>query len=132
MVRPKVKTRQLRSFGLMIGGIFAFIGVWPMVYHGSSPCLWPLILAAVWILAALIFPGSLRPFYRGWMRVGQLLAWINTRIILGIIFYLLFLPVGLIMRLLGKDPMNRKFNSEATTYRVPRHARSASHMKHQF
>jgi O-antigen/teichoic acid export membrane protein len=132
MVQPKVKTRQLRSFGLIVGGVFAFIGVWPKVYHSASPRLWALVLAAVLILPALISPSSLRPFYQGWMRVGQLLGWINTRVILGIIFYLLFLPVGLIMRLLGKDSMNRKFDSGATTYRVPRHAQPASHMKHQF
>ena len=132
MVQTKVKTRQLRSFGLIVGGVFAFIGAWPEVYHSASPRLCALILAAVLILPALIFPGSLRPFYLGWMRVSQLLGWINTRVILGVIFYLLFLPVGLIMRLLGKDPMNRKFNSGVTTYRVPRHARPASHMKHQF
>jgi len=132
MVQEKVKTKQLRSFGLLVGGVFAFLGLWPKVYHGSSPRLWALILAAVLILPALIFPRSLRPFYQGWMKVGALLGWINTRIILGIIFYLVFFPIGLILRLLGKDPMNRKFDSEATTYRVARQPRPESHMKHQF
>lgn len=132
MVQPKVKTRQLRSFGLIVGGAFAFISLWPRVYHGASPRLWALILAAALIMPALIFPSSLRAFYQGWMSVGQLLGWINTRVILGIIFFLLFFPVGLIIRLLGKDPMNRKFDAGATTYRVPRHARPGSHMKHQF
>jgi O-antigen/teichoic acid export membrane protein len=132
MVQQKVKTSQLRSFGLIVGGVFAFLGLWPQVYHGSSPRLWALTVAVMLILPALIFPSSLRPFYQGWMKVGQLLGWINTRIILGVIFYLLFFPVGLIMRLFGRDPMNRKFDSDATTYRVTRQPRPGSHMKHQY
>ena len=132
MVQQKVKTKQLRSFGLMVGGIFAFIGLWPKVYHGSSPRLSALILAASLILPALMFPRSLEPVYRIWMKAGQVLGWINTRIILSLIFYLLFFPVGLVMRLLGKDPMNRQFDSDATTYRVARQPRPGSHMKHQF
>ena len=132
MVQQKIETRQLRSFGLLVGGVFAFLGLWPKVYHGSSPRFWALILAVVLILPALIYPRSLRLFYQGWMKIGGLLGWINTRIILSIIFYLVFVPVGLILRVLGKDPMNRKFDSEATTYRITHHRRPESHMKHQF
>lgn len=71
------------------------------------------------ILAVLF---GLLPVYRRWMAIGHVLGWINTRIILGIMFYLLFLPVGLAMRLLGKDPMARSIDESIATYRVT-HAR---------
>ena len=132
MTKQTSENKSLRSFGLMVGGIFAFIGLWPVVYRGSSPRLWALILAALLILPALVYPKSLRPVYQIWMKVGQVLGWINTRIILGVIFYLLFFPVGMVLRLLGKDYMNRRFDSDAATYRVIRHSRPGSHMKHQF
>jgi hypothetical protein len=66
------------------------------------------------------------------MTVGEVLGWINTRIILGGIFYLLFTPLGLCMRLRGKDPMRRTFSPEAESYRVVRQSRPSSHLWHQF
>jgi hypothetical protein len=66
------------------------------------------------------------------MRLGEVLGWINTRVILGAIFFLLFTPLGLYMRLRGKDPMRRTLAPEAESYRVVRQPRSSSHMRHQF
>jgi hypothetical protein len=125
-------TRQLRSFGLIVGGIFAIIGFWPTVFRGTDPRWWALALTGLLIVPALLFPRVLGPVYRGWMAVGELLGWINTRIILGILFYTLFLFVGFLLRIMGKDPMNRKKDPGVATYRVPRQIRPASHMQHQF
>jgi hypothetical protein len=66
------------------------------------------------------------------MKVGEMLGWLNTRIILGVLFYSLFAPIGLIMRLRGKDPMRRALIPEADSYRLVRQPRDASHMQHQF
>ena len=81
---------------------------------------------------ALAWPGSLTQIYRLWMTVGEILGWINTRIILGVLFYLVFTPLGLYMRLRGKDPMRRTLEPEAKSYRVVRQPRPSSHMRHQF
>ena len=126
------ETKQLRSFGLMVGSIFALIGVWPTVWRGQSPRLWGLILGSSLIVLALAWPRSLTHVYRLWMRVGEVLGWINTHLILGGIFYLLFTPLGVCMRLRGKDPMRRTLVPEAESYRVVRQPRPASHMTHQF
>ena len=126
------KTKQQRSFGLTVGGIFAIIGLWPVLFHGQDPRLWAVVLAALLIIPALVFLKSLDLPYRGWMAVGQALGWINTRIILGIIFYGVVTPIGLVIRLLGKDPMHRRFEPESDTYRVVRKPRSTSHMERQF
>jgi hypothetical protein len=81
---------------------------------------------------ALAWPQSLTQVYRFWMAVGEILGWINTRLILGALFYLLFTPLGLYMRLRGQDPMRRTLTPEAESYRVVRQPRPASHMRHQF
>ena len=125
-------TKQLRSFGLIVGGIFALIGVWTAVWRGQPPRQWSLILGGTLIMLALAWPQSLAQVYRFWMAVGEALGWINTRIILGVLFYALFTPLGLLMRLRGKDPMRRTMSPEVESYRVARQPRSSSHMTHQF
>jgi hypothetical protein len=84
------------------------------------------------LVLALAWPRSLTHVYRLWMTVGEVLGWINTRLILGVIFYLLFTPLGVCMRLRGKDPMRRTLSPEAESYRVVRQPRPYSHMRHQF
>jgi hypothetical protein len=128
----ELTTKQLRSFGLLVGGIFAAIGVWPVAIRGAGPRLWAVVLAAALVLPALVVPGSLRPVYRVWMAAGQGLGWVNTRIMLGVIFYGLFTPLGCVMRLLGKDLLRLRFEPDADTYRVVRQARPADHVLRQF
>jgi Saxitoxin biosynthesis operon protein SxtJ len=81
---------------------------------------------------ALAWPRSLTQVYRFWMTVGEVLGWINTRMILGVLFYGLFTPLGWCMHLRGKDPMRRTLAPEAESYRVVRQLRPAAHMRHQF
>ena len=116
----------------MVGGIFALIGVWPALWRGQPPRLWGLILGGLLIVLALVWPRSLAQVYRLWMVLGEVLGWMNTRLILGVLFYGLFTPMGLNMRLRGKDPMRRTLSPEVETYRVVRQPRPASHMRHQF
>ena len=97
--------KQLRSFGLTVGGIFAGIGIWPVVVHGASIRLWAVIIAGLLLLPAIVYPRSLSLVHRGWMALGEVLGWINTRVILGLLFYLLVTPIGMVRRLMGKDPM---------------------------
>ena len=117
---------------MLVGSIFALIGFWPLLVHHRSARLWAIVAAVLLILPALAYPGILAPVHGVWMRVGHALGWINTRIILAISFYLIFLPWGLIMRMMGKDPMNRGFLKDAESYRVLRKPRPGSHLKHQF
>ncbi len=127
----EVTPQQLRSFGLLVGGIFAVIGVWPLLWRGHDLRLWAMILAGLLIVPALVAPRSLRWFHRGWMALGDVLGWINTRIILGVIFYGIFTPMGIVMRW-RHDPMRRGWEPDATTYRVERQPRPHSHMQQQF
>ena len=132
-MRPaKPGKRQLRSFGLIVGGGFTVIGLWPLVFRAESPRTWALAVAAFPVIAALAAPATLRQPLRVWMAVGEVLGWINTRIILGIVYYLLIVPTGVVLRILGKDPMRRRFDAGASTYRIPRSGRPGSHMERQY
>jgi hypothetical protein len=131
-MQAEITPKQLRSFGLIVGAVFALIGLWPLIWHGREPRLWALVLAGVLIIPALVFPRSLRGFYRVWMALGAGLGWINTRIILSVFFYGMVTPMGLIMRLRGKDPMHRRWEPDTETYRMVRQPRPTSHMLRQF
>ena len=124
--------KQLRSFGLMVGGVFGIIGAWPAVFRSEDPRFWALTVSVLLILPALVYPGILKGPFRLWMAIGHVLAWVNTRIILGIIFFGLFTPTGFIMRLFGWDPMRRRSDPKSESYRLVREPRPGDHMKHQF
>ena len=128
----RVDTKELRNFGLLVGGVFSVIGFWPMLFRGEPLRLWAVIAGGLLILSGSLVPAWLAPIHRGWMWVGHVLGWINTRIILGVIFYGLITPIGILFRLLGKDTMRQTFSDASSTYRVNRQPRPRSHMKFQF
>ena len=125
-------TKELRMFGLMVGGIFSIIGLWPVLFRGESPRIWAISLGGALVGLGLALPSSLKHIHRIWMKIGHVLGYVNTRILLGVIFYGLITPMGVIMRLSGKDFMHRVLVPEANTYRVIRPPRSRLHMKNQF
>ena len=124
--------KDLRNFGLLVGAIFVVIGFWPVVFRGESLRLWAVGLGGVLAIFGAVAPATLAPVHKGWMRVGHVLGWINTRILLGIVFYGLVTPIGVMFRLMGKDTMRQAFSDENSTYRVVRQPRPRSHMKFQF
>ena len=114
----QTEIKQLRSFGLIVGGIFPLIRLWPLAVRAEEPRLWAVSMAGGLALPALLFPKVLTPVYRLWMKIGDTLGWINTRIILGLVFYGLFTPTGVVRRALKKDPLQLSFEPEAETYRT--------------
>src|SRR5688572_16240389 len=132
MVEKIVAKPQLRSFGLIMGGAFSVIALWPMVYRGQSVRLWALAIAVAMTVTGLVLPQILRPIFRVWMALGAILGWVNTRIILSLVFYGLILPIAIALRLAHKDALLRKYDKQAASYRIPRAKRPASHMERQF
>jgi uncharacterized membrane protein len=111
---------ELRKFGLLTGGLIAglFGLAFPFLFSRHYP-VWPWVIGGALLAWALVLPASLASVYKYWMRFAHILGWVNTRIILGIIFFLLITPFGFVMRLFTRDPMARKFDAKATSYRVP-------------
>ncbi|MCY3629489.1 MAG: hypothetical protein F4065_02440 [Rhodothermaceae bacterium] len=107
--------RQLRSFGITLG--IAFLIVAGVLYWRDIPGV--VIVAGIGgllLVTGLIAPGLLRPFYKPWMALALVLGFIMTRVILTVIFVFLFIPIGLLMQLFGKDPLRRKLDPDAKTY----------------
>lgn len=132
MKQPEVTTKVLRQFGLLVGGILLALSLYPMVWKGEAIKTWLAIPGGLLVAAGLIVPQALAQVYRGWMMVGHALGWVNTRIILTVVFYGIVTPMGLVMKLMGKDPMRRGFDPHAQSYRVTREPRPATHMKNMF
>lgn len=123
---------ELRSFGLIVGGVFLLIGLWPLVWRGSEMRSWAVAVGGLLSVLAAVAPSLLRPVHKGWMFLGHVMGWINTRIILGVFFYAVLTPMGLVARLLGKDFLRLKPGSNTDTYRVLRTPRVSSHFRQQF
>ena len=130
---PTLDRKGLRSFGISTGAIFAglFGLFFPWLFGFTYP-LWPWILFAVLATAGLLIPEALRPVHYWWMRLALLISKVTTPIVLGVVFFLVFMPFGLIAKLFGKDPMNRKLNDEISSYRVDSETSSRENLENPY
>ena len=109
-----------RSFGLLFVVVFTLLGFW-QAWKGGSNWLWLWLgLAGTTGFVTAIAPDLLTPFNRAWIRFGLLLHKIVNPIVMGAIFFGVITPAGFLMRALGRDPMQRKYDPEAQTYWIPR------------
>ena len=101
--------RREREFGLVVGGVFMLLSGW-WIYRGkfSSASQIALPLGALLLLLGLVWPKALVWPNRGWMLLAEGLSFVTTRIILGIVFFLIITPIGLAKRLSGWDPLSRR------------------------
>ena len=104
-----IPKKTLREFGLLIGFTFPiFIGwILPLV-GGHSFRTWTLFISVPSIILAITMPSLLSYPYRTWMKLGDILGWLNSRIILGLVFLIVLQPIALIMRITGHDPLRTK------------------------
>ena len=125
-------SKELRNFGVLIGGMFSVIGIWPLLLRGEPVRFWAIGLGGALIMLGGVFPSALATFHRGWMQIGHILGWINTRILLSLVYYGLITPMGILFRLMEKDMMRKTFVQDSPTYREVRQPRPRGHMKYQF
>jgi len=113
--------RQLRKFGLTVGGALLLLGVLSWWRGHSVP---PLVLASLGtplVVAGILAPRILRPVERGWMAFATQLGEVNTRVILTVAFFALVTPIGLALRL-RHDPLDRRLDDDGTSGWRPRDA----------
>jgi hypothetical protein len=113
------KTASNRNFGLVFAGFFAVVGTLGLWQHSGRWPIW-LGLAVVMLGLAMAAPKVLAPLNWAWTRFGLLLHAIVSPVVLGIIFYLCIAPIGLLMRLSGKDPLRRRYEPAADSYWIKR------------
>jgi hypothetical protein len=120
-----------RGFGMVFAAVFAIVGCWPLL-DGAAPRLWALAIAAAFLAATWLAPRTLGPLNRLWTRFGLLLARVMNPLVLGLLFYGVVTPMGLVMRMLGKDPLRRRFEPGAQSYWIERRPPGPAPMSRQF
>lgn len=108
-----------RSFGGLFTAVFTLAGVYTL-WRESNVFPWLFGLASLTAAVTMIRPHWLAPLNRAWMKFGELLHRIVSPLVLGVIFYGVFTPVALVMRMAGRDAMKRRFEPAARTYWVER------------
>ncbi len=106
--RKKSDTKALRNYGMVMAVALAAIGAL-LLWRDKDHYLVFFAVAAAFLLAALAVPVTLKPLYRAWMTLAGLMGWVMTRIILTLAFVLLLTPIGLLLRLCGKDILDIRF-----------------------
>jgi len=116
--KPTPKRKQLRQFGLLLGVLIPlfFCVLLPALHSHSAP-LWPVGIGVLLILLGVVAPQRLSLVYRGWMALGNVLGFINSHLILGVVFVFVLQPIALIMRCLGHDPLRKRWDASSDSYR---------------
>jgi hypothetical protein len=125
--------QELRKFGVITGIlIILLVGTLLPWIWGQQILEWQKVtgtIGSVFIMWGLIHPSSLIFVYKPWMTVAEKIGWFNTRIIMALIFYVMFVPLGLIMRVAGYDPLKIKLSPSDDSYRILKESQSKDHME---
>ena len=108
-----------RSFGLLFVFVFALVGAWSLWQRGASYPWW-LAVSVILLFATFLAPSTLTPLNKAWMKLGEILGRIVSPIVLGLMFYFLITPFGVVKRLTGWDPMRRKYDPGLPSYWIER------------
>ena len=128
-MEQKIKTSSNKSFGIVFFIVFLIIALYPLIKDGDLR-LWSLIVSLIFLILGLINSTILTPLNRLWFKFGIFLGKIVSPIILGIIFFLIVTPTGLLLRLFGKDVINLKYSKD-NSYWIKKTG-PKSNMKDQF
>lgn len=119
-----------RNFGLIFALVFTIIGIYPLLAGGAMRT-WALIAATVFLILSLLAPRLLEVPNRLWHKFGLLLGAIVAPIAMGLVYYSTVVPLGLLLRFLGRDLLRQKLDSDDQTYWIEREEPAGS-MKNQF
>lgn len=131
----KVEGPSNRNFGYTVGGILIAIGILKTVIaHFSWIAITFLTIGGLLTLGALIKPDALTPLNKAWMKLAELMFVVVNPVIMFLLYAVCFIPAGLIMKIVGYDPMKKKFDKNAKTYWVEKKADGSlpNPMKYQF
>ena len=117
MSQPESTSKRIRKFAVTMAIAFAILGALVFFWfekQTAGTVLWG--IGGGMLVLGLPFPLLLWPVERAWFYFAFALGWLNMRILLTAVFYVLFVPVGLFMKLIGRDPLERKIDKSAETY----------------
>ena len=114
-MKKLISKKELRDFGLLIGfGFPFFIGLLLPAITGHGFRAWTILIGGAALIIGITSPHLLHYPYKIWMAIGNALGWINSKIILGLVFIFVLLPIAFIMRLVGYDPLRTRKKGELT------------------
>ncbi|MEJ7616722.1 MAG: SxtJ family membrane protein [Pyrinomonadaceae bacterium] len=115
----EVTDAQARKTALVVAGVLATIAAWSLYRQRLTLALVTAGIGATLLVAGLLLPPLARRFHVLWMMLAVALGWINSRVLLTLLFYLAFMPYGVVSRLVGRDPLNRR-GAARDSYWIPR------------
>lgn len=127
-----MNNKDLKTFGLIWAGIFLIIAFFPL-FKGHELRFWALYTSLSFIAISLIYPQIYQQiyFYQGWIKFGNLVGKINSKIIIIVLFYAVFLPIGIILKILRKDLLRKRIDKLSPSYFIDR-VTQPQNMKNQF
>ena len=129
MKNTEIKIGSNKSFGIVFFVVFLLIAIYPLINDGELR-IWSLVIAIIFLILGLINSKVLTPLNKLWFKFGLFLGKIVSPLIMGIIFFFVVTPTAFIMRIIGKDLLNLKFNNKKTYWIEKTDPKSK--MKNQF
>ena len=128
--KSKIKVSSNRSFGLVFFIVFIIIALWPLTSEDSIR-IWSIIVSLIFLILGLINSKLLTPLNQLWFKFGITLGAIVAPVVMGIVFFLVVTPTSLILNIMGKDLLNKKYDKKKKTYWIKRNTPIGT-MKRQF
>jgi len=122
MQKMRNESKDLRHFGEVLAFILIIFGAIQFLKHRILLSEWLAASGLIIICASLIKPLVLKPVYAVFLKVTHAIGWFNTRVILVVIYFVVITPIAVVIRIFGKDPLDRKIIKQAHTYWVKRPA----------
>ena len=126
----KIKISSNKSFGLVFFVVFVIVSVWPLINENPIR-IWSIIISLIFLILGLMNSKLLTPLNILWYKFGLLLGIIVTPFVMGFVFFIVVTPIGLILKIMGKDIINKKYDKKKSTYWIKRSAPIGT-MKRQF
>ena len=129
-LKSKIKMSSNRNFGLVFFIVFLILGFWPIT-NGGGIRIWLVVISLIFLVLGMMKSKLLTPLNKLWFKFGMILGAIVAPVVMGAVFFLVVTPIGIVMRTIGKDLINKKYDKKKETYWITRKT-SIGLMKRQF
>ena len=130
LLKSKIKTSSNRNFGLVFFIVFLILGFWPII-NGGEIRIWLVVISLIFLVLGMMKSKLLTTLNIIWFKFGMILGAIVAPVVMGAVFFLVVTPIGIVMIIMGKDLINKKYDKKKKTYWITRRT-SVGSMKRQF